>query len=232
MEIEPTLGSYRPPILVRSCSAIGSEARTSGGLSATRASIDRLIAIGGSRSEALTSASGLNAYDHRNRLARSDALGGTVSQSYGHDGFGNLVSVTDAQGTRTFAAELATNRLAAASYDSRGNLTSWGGFSHEWRVTGEMRRRTGPGLDNWYAYDGGGQRVLRDGATYHIRHNSSRRLNYGNGKDGARSNSPGRQRVVRVVWYVAALLVDRGAWCGRRHRVRGHLSPLMGLPWP
>ncbi len=101
-------------------------------------------------------------YDEGNRLAQSQADDGfgVVTQTYGYDGFGNLVSITDPQGTRTFEADLATNRLAAAAYDAAGNLTSWGGFSYEWRPTGELRTRTGTGLNTWFAYDAGGERVV------------------------------------------------------------------------
>jgi len=101
-------------------------------------------------------------YDEGNRLVQSQADDGSgvVTQTYGYDGFGNLVSVTGPQSVRTFPADLATNRLAAAAYDAAGNLTSWGGFSYKWRPTGELRTRTGTGLNTWFAYDAGGERVV------------------------------------------------------------------------
>jgi RHS repeat-associated protein len=47
-----------------------------------------------------------------------------------------------------------------AVYDAVGNLTYWGGYTHQWRPTGEMRERIGAGVNNWYAYDAGSQRIV------------------------------------------------------------------------
>jgi RHS repeat-associated protein len=100
-------------------------------------------------------------YDKLNRLVRSEALQGTHYQGYQYDLFGNLTAITDASGTRTQSTSTSTNRLnSPATYDAVGNLTAWGGYAHQWRPTGEMRERIGSGVNNWYAYDAGSQRIV------------------------------------------------------------------------
>jgi RHS repeat-associated protein len=103
-------------------------------------------------------------YDGLHRLVHGEVDDGTVSQDYVYDGLGNLVEITETSGvpeTRTISVDHTTNRLSGGTtYDSVGNLTSWGGFNYSWRVTGEMRARTGPGINKWFGYDAGGERVV------------------------------------------------------------------------
>jgi RHS repeat-associated protein len=108
-------------------------------------------------------------YDGLHRLVHGEVDDGAVSQDYVYDGLGNLVEITETSGvpeTRTISVDHTTNRLSGGTtYDSVGNLTSWGGFNYSWRVTGEMRARTGPGINKWFGYDAGGERVMVENKT-------------------------------------------------------------------
>jgi RHS repeat-associated protein len=108
-------------------------------------------------------------YDGLHRLVHGEVDDGAVSQDYVYDGLGNLVEITETSGvpeTRTISVDHTTNRLSGGTtYDSVGNLTSWGGFNYSWRVTGEMRARTGPGINKWFGYDAGGERVVVEDKT-------------------------------------------------------------------
>jgi RHS repeat-associated protein len=108
-------------------------------------------------------------YDGLHRLVHGEVDNGTVSQDYVYDGLGNLVEITETSGvpeTRTISVDHTTNRLSGGTtYDSVGNLTSWGDFNYSWRVTGEMRARTGPGINKWFGYDAGGERVMVEDKT-------------------------------------------------------------------
>ncbi|KDA52860.1 hypothetical protein EG19_09385 [Thermoanaerobaculum aquaticum] len=53
-----------------------------------------------------------------------------------------------------------TNRLASASYDASGNLTSWAGFSYTWDVVNQMTGMQGNGLSRRFAYTAAGERML------------------------------------------------------------------------
>jgi YD repeat-containing protein len=64
-------------------------------------------------------------YDELGRLAAAQTTGPEWGQSFGYDGFGNLVSQTVTKGTApalSVLADPATNRIVGASYDANGNL--------------------------------------------------------------------------------------------------------------
>ncbi len=94
-------------------------------------------------------------YDSLNRLL-SASSNQSWSETYGYDGFGNLVSKTPTGGAPTLsqAVNAATNQIVGQSYDANGNQTS-GGYSYD----AENRLATSTGLQ--YAYDSRNKRVWK-----------------------------------------------------------------------
>lgn len=105
-------------------------------------------------------------YDANSRLTRY-SFGSGDRQDYSYDSFGNIHRVlTSRDGrveTRSLAINSAKNRLSAAGYDSRGNLTSWGGVSYTWDEVNQLHQRSRIGNLNerWetYIYNANDERV-------------------------------------------------------------------------
>jgi RHS repeat-associated protein len=96
-------------------------------------------------------------HDALNRLVSAETTGAGWGQTYGYDGFGNLVAQTVTKGTAPSLAVVvdpATNRLVGASYDANGNLL-WSGYSYDV----ENRLLAAPWEE--YAYDGNHRRVWK-----------------------------------------------------------------------
>jgi YD repeat-containing protein len=71
-------------------------------------------------------------YDSLNRLILAQTTGPEWGQSFGYDGFGNLLSQTVTKGSApslSVTVNPATNRItnAGMSYDAKGNLTAMPG---------------------------------------------------------------------------------------------------------
>ncbi len=94
-------------------------------------------------------------YDSLNRLL-SASSNQSWSETYGYDGFGNLVSKTPTGGAPTLsqAVNAATNQIVGQSYDANGNQTS-GGYGYD----AENRLVSATGLQ--YAYDSQNKRVWK-----------------------------------------------------------------------
>lgn len=99
-------------------------------------------------------------YDRLGRIAEA-TLGGGAQQSYGYDGFGNLTSL----GSRTVAVVPSTNRLSAAGYDDRGNLTAHLGFAYTWDALDRLQSWQGGGNSWIFAYTADGERLLSHDCT-------------------------------------------------------------------
>jgi hypothetical protein len=71
-------------------------------------------------------------YDKVSRLKEAHVktgpagTGAEVWQAYSYDGFGNLTGYVGTVG-RNLPTDLATNKLNAAAFDDRGNMTAWNG---------------------------------------------------------------------------------------------------------
>ncbi len=106
-------------------------------------------------------------YDPQSRLTlanvRTTPLGtdGGQQQRFVYDGFGNLQEIQGAQGLAT-PTNSATNRLSApmAAYDSRGNLTGWGGAEYRWDPFNLMARMRTSTEDWIYLYTADDERVV------------------------------------------------------------------------
>ena len=93
-------------------------------------------------------------YDSLKRLAKAETVGGPLwGQSFGYDGFGNLVSKTPTAGhtgtTMALAVDGATNHVATAgfSYDANGNMTGIPAVPTNLAPVYDIENRTGGG---WY----------------------------------------------------------------------------------
>ena len=109
-------------------------------------------------------------YSSYDAMKRQAAFGeGTVSQTYGHDNFGNhwvnpsstgytLNSLTPT-GSTAFGSD---NRLVAQSYDGRGNQTSYTPYTLAYDGDDQQISATSPQNDSAsYQYDADGQRVVK-----------------------------------------------------------------------
>ncbi len=94
-------------------------------------------------------------YDSLNRLLSASSNQGW-SETYGFDGFGNLVSKTPTGGAPPLsqAVDGTTNRIVGQSYDANGNQTS-GGYGYD----AENRLVSATGVQ--YAYDSRNKRVWK-----------------------------------------------------------------------
>lgn len=96
-------------------------------------------------------------YDSVGRIAKHyDASG--ISKQYDYDAFGNLIKLTDPNGSyQTLATSPTTNRLTSlATYDARGNMTGRGGTSevYDWDLFDQMASRNYPAETFLYNTDG------------------------------------------------------------------------------
>jgi RHS repeat-associated protein len=102
-------------------------------------------------------------YDGVSRLTAANILANGVSkqQSAVFDPFGNITSTTTTDwGTQTFSVNVATNRLnSPVTYDSGGDVTSWGGFSYTWDALGKLQKVTGQEVNHTYLYTADGERI-------------------------------------------------------------------------
>jgi RHS repeat-associated protein len=102
-------------------------------------------------------------YDQVSRLVTGNifANGTPKTQSTTFDAFGNITSTTTTDwGTQTFSLSAATNRLnSPVTYDSAGDVTSWGGFAYTWDALGKLQTVTGTGINHTYLYTADGERI-------------------------------------------------------------------------
>lgn len=97
-------------------------------------------------------------YDSLNRL--SSASGSGWGNSYGYDGFGNLLSKTITQGSApslSQAVNAANNQIVGQSYDLNGNQLTAPGVTGSVTYDVENRMLAAPGVQ--YAYDSQNKRV-------------------------------------------------------------------------
>jgi RHS repeat-associated protein len=100
-------------------------------------------------------------YDKVSRLKEAHVktgpagTGAEVWQAYSYDGFGNLTGYVGTVG-RNLPTDLATNKLNAAAFDDRGNMTAWNGHVYTWTGTDQLERHQIPSFtipdtgENWY----------------------------------------------------------------------------------
>ncbi len=102
-------------------------------------------------------------YDKVSRLVTGNILANNTpkTQSAAFDAFGNITSTTTTDwGVQTFSLNAATNRLnSPVTYDSAGDITSWGGFSYTWDALGKMQTVAGTGINHTYLYTADGERI-------------------------------------------------------------------------
>jgi RHS repeat-associated protein len=107
-------------------------------------------------------------YDSLARLAKAETVqaGGTQwGQSFGYDGFGNLVTKNPTAGhtgtTMSLTVNAATNRLTTSGfgYDANGNMTSMPAPGQNLLLSYDVENRTGGPM-----YDQQNQPMFRDGA--------------------------------------------------------------------
>jgi RHS repeat-associated protein len=97
------------------------------------------------------------AYDALQRLSSAVTTGPEWGQSYGYDGFGNLLSQTVTKGTAPYMSinvNPAANRVAGTTYDANGNGLTFGSYD----VSNRLKQTTG-GVQ--YGYDPGNKRVWK-----------------------------------------------------------------------
>jgi YD repeat-containing protein len=102
-------------------------------------------------------------YDSLNRLISAQTTGPEWGQSFGYDGFGNLLSQTVTKGsapTLSVTVNPATNRItnAGMSYDANGNLTAMPGLTMTYDTDNRMLSNSS---GDSYLYDAAGQRVKK-----------------------------------------------------------------------
>jgi RHS repeat-associated protein len=91
------------------------------------------------------------AYDSLSRLTSATTTGPEWGQSYGYDGFGNLLSQTVTKGTAPYmsvAVNPANNRVVGTTYDNNGNDLTFGSYDVANRL-----KQTGSGVQYGYAPD-------------------------------------------------------------------------------
>jgi RHS repeat-associated protein len=100
------------------------------------------------------------AYDKLSRLT-SATLSGLGSQTFNYDRWGSLTS-TGGVNPRSFSMNSSFNQLSSGTYDSRGNLTDFGGTTHyQYDSLDRLFRYQGPGADWNYLFDGAGERLIK-----------------------------------------------------------------------
>jgi RHS repeat-associated protein len=95
-------------------------------------------------------------YDKVSRLKEAhvktgpSGTGSEVWQAYSYDGFGNLTGYVGTVG-RNLPTDLATNKLNAAAFDDRGNMTAWNGHVYTWTGTDQLERhQIAASSQDWY----------------------------------------------------------------------------------
>jgi RHS repeat-associated protein len=103
-------------------------------------------------------------YDARTRL--TSATYGAAARGFAYDRWGNLT----ANGPTGIGIDPATNRVSdgGAQYDSRGDLTAWGGESLAWDGLARQYRNTNASSDWVYLYTGSGERMARFPAKFGV----------------------------------------------------------------
>jgi RHS repeat-associated protein len=107
-------------------------------------------------------------YDVLKRLtsASSSPISGSMpaayTETFGHDGFGNLTSTVLNGTTTSIAVDATTNRLTSASYDANGNMTSGAGATLTYDVANRLvsAAETSGGIE-YYGYAPDNKRVYR-----------------------------------------------------------------------
>jgi RHS repeat-associated protein len=108
--------------------------------------------------------------ESRARLISAVTTGPEWGQSYAYDGFGNRTSVTVTKGTApsgNLTYDGMTNRITNSgfSYDANGNLTATpGGITMGYDAENRLAWHHGPGLNEYYGYGPGNQRIWKSPA--------------------------------------------------------------------
>jgi RHS repeat-associated protein len=105
-------------------------------------------------------------YDSLQRLSSAATTGPEWGQSFGYDGFGNLLSETVTKGSAPslrVTVNPATNRITnqGTSYDANGNLTAMPGLTMTYDVANRLTSATQASTDHYF-YDPAGRRVFRN----------------------------------------------------------------------
>ncbi len=113
-------------------------------------------------------------YDTLNRITSASTLGtactmmagGTLNwaSTYTVDAWGNLIAQTPTlcSGEQLSSTASSRNQLAAANYDSAGNIIQYISSSYSYNAEGQMIS----GAGTTYIYDGSGERVMKPGKLY------------------------------------------------------------------
>ncbi|MEO8218882.1 MAG: RHS repeat-associated core domain-containing protein [Acidobacteriota bacterium] len=107
-------------------------------------------------------------YDKVGRLVSGTALGGTKTQTFTYDTYGNLTSITKGTVTSPLSVDAATNHISSpATYDVAGNLTAYGVYGYSWDAGG-MLSRTSNGTSLFrYVYTADDERIgMEEISTY------------------------------------------------------------------
>jgi RHS repeat-associated protein len=104
------------------------------------------------------------AYDSLQRLTSAVTVGPEWGNTYGYDGFGNLVSAVVVKGTApslSFSIQASTNRVVGQSYDANGNMGWWGS---EYDVDNRLWKSAEAvgAVPHYYGYDGSNKRVYKN----------------------------------------------------------------------
>jgi RHS repeat-associated protein len=102
-------------------------------------------------------------YDSLKRLITAQTTGPEWGQSFGYDGFGNLLSQTVTKGSApslNVTVDPATNRMtnSGMSYDANGSLTAMPGLTMTYDTDNRMLSNSS---GDSYFYDASGQRVMK-----------------------------------------------------------------------
>ncbi len=95
------------------------------------------------------------AYDPNSRLLWANYP--TGFQSYAYDTFGNLISKAGA----SITVDPTTNRLTAALYDARGNVTRLGNETYSYDALNRQTKHDAPGSSWTYLLDGADERIVK-----------------------------------------------------------------------
>ncbi|MGV8040543.1 MAG: RHS repeat domain-containing protein [Thermoanaerobaculaceae bacterium] len=103
-------------------------------------------------------------YDRVSRVVEGNL--GTNSETYEYDVYGNMKKYNGTAIPLEAPGGVPNNRLGTgASYNNRGSLEQYGGFSFTWDPLDQMRGMTSSTLNRAFAYDADGERVFIREAT-------------------------------------------------------------------
>jgi len=107
--------------------------------------------------------SDLFAYDQRSRLTSATLQGFTPARTYAYDRFGNMTSVGGQSGQTGFAVDAHNNHLTSggATYDTRGNLLTYGTELLSFDNINRFTRNNDGGIDFNYLFAADGERALK-----------------------------------------------------------------------